>query len=124
MAGDLPITVPVGEHPAQSVQRLAHGITGGKWPVIACSILLHAPDDADFGEVILPVDLDVRIGFIILQPDVEARPVALDQFVLQDQRFQLGVGDDPFQIGDLADQPERFGVMPGTRLKVRTHAVA
>ena len=48
--------------------------------------------------------------------------MALDQLVFQDQRFQLGVGDDPFQVSDLAHEAPRLGVAIG--LEIRPNAVA
>ena len=75
-----------------------------------------------FGKVLLPVDLDVGIGLVVAQADVEARPVALDQLVFEDQRLQLGVGDDPLQVGDLGHQAPGAGFAIG--LEVRPDAVA
>ena len=122
VAGDLAGAVQVREHAAQNIQRLAHGVGGGKWAIVAAAVPLHAPNDADLGEILVPVQLDVGVGFVVLEPHVEPRPVALDQLIFQDQRFQLGVGDDPFQVGDLAHQPPRLGIPVG--LEVRADAVA
>jgi len=59
-----------------------------------------------FGKSFLPVDLDVGIGLVVFSGHCNG-VMALDQLVLEDQRLQLGVGDDPLQIGDLADETRR-----------------
>ena len=52
-----------------------------------------------FGKVIHPVDLDVWVLLIVLQPDIVARPVFLDQVHLEDQCLELRSDHDPFYVG-------------------------
>ena len=121
LTGDLARAVEIGEDAAQPVEGLAHGIGRGERAVVAPAVALHAPDDADLREILLPVELDVGIGFVVAQADVEAGPVALDQLVFEDQRLQLGVGDDPLQVGDLGHQAAGLGIAIG--LEVRPDAI-
>ena len=63
------------------------------------------------------------IGLVVAQADVEARPVALDELLLGEQRLGLGLGDEEVDRGDLADHlapplvalPEKW---PATRLRI------
>ena len=87
----------------------------GERAVIARAVLRHLAHGQHFGIGVLPFDLDVRIALVVFQPDVEVRLVALDQIRFEQQRFQLGVGDDPFQIGDLGDEALRLGGDPPRR---------
>src|SRR3712207_8041851 len=49
---------------------------------------------------------------------------SLDEVRLQDERLDLGVGDDELQIGDSLDQLARLAVVPAPRLEVGADAVA
>ncbi len=48
--------------------------------------------------------MDEREALVVLEHDVVARLVSLDQVVFQQQRFSLGIGDRDFDFGDLLDQ--------------------
>ena len=124
MPGDLAVAVQVGEYPAQYIERLAHGVGRCEWPIVTATVALHPAHDADLGEIVLPVDLDVGVGLVVVQPYVEAGPIALDQLVFKDQCFELGVGDDPFKIGDLSDQPPCARLMAGCFVEIGAHPVA
>ena len=43
-------------------------------------------------------DLDERVALVVLEPDVEARLVALDQVGLEQQRLADGVGERPLEV--------------------------
>jgi len=86
--------------------------------------LQHIAHGQHFGVGRLPLDLDVRIALVVLQPDVEVRLVALDEIRFEQQRFQLGVGDDPLEIGNLGDEALRLGRVIAGGVKVRSDAVA
>jgi len=68
--------------------------------------------------------LDVRILLVILEADIVLGPVAFDQLIFQDQRFQLGVGDHPLQVCDVRDQAPGLGAVLALLLEVGAHAVA
>ena len=65
---------------------------------------------------------DVRERLVVAQPDVERRPVALDEVLLEVQRLDLGPGDDHLEVGDPRDHPAdpRPGV--AALLEVAPHA--
>jgi hypothetical protein len=80
--------------------------------------------EVDAGELLVEADPDVRIGLVVPQPDVELRPVALDELLLGEQRFGLGLGDQEVDRGDpvdhLAPAARRLaGEMPGHPLADR-----
>ena len=50
--------------------------------------------------LVLDGDRDVRERLVVAQPDVERRPVALDEVLLEVERLDLGAGDDHLEVGD------------------------
>ena len=54
--------------------------------------------------LVLDRDGDVRERLVVAQPDVERRPVALDQVLLEVERLDLGAGDDHLDVGDARRQ--------------------
>ncbi len=77
------------------------GPGSGEGAEVPGAVLTHASGHEDLGEVILPGDLDVRVAFVILEPNVVVGPVTLDQVHLQDQRLQLRSGDDEVDAGHM-----------------------
>ena len=66
-------------------------------------------------------DQDVGIGFAVPQQNVVGGLVFFDEIVFENQGFNFGLGEDVFEINDLADHFLGFGVM-GTG-KIGAHAV-
>ena len=48
--------------------------------------------------------LQVEIVLVVLEPDVEARPVVLDQVVLEDERLDLVGRGDELEVGRLSNE--------------------
>ena len=69
------------------------------------------PRQIDFRELVR-AHADPRIGLRVLQQDVVAGLVLLDQVVLQQEGVGLGVHDGELRIGDLGHQDARFRVQP------------
>jgi hypothetical protein len=67
---------------------------------------------------------DVGIGLVVAQPDVERRPVALDQVLLQQQRLVFAAGPQELDLLDPVDQLR--GLERGVRLapEVRLHPLS
>jgi len=65
----------------------------------------------------------VRILLVVLEHDVESRPMLFDQVRFKHQRFSFVIDDYEFKVGDqfpeLVRLPIRFA-----GLKIRPHAVA
>src|SRR5471032_172247 len=66
-------------------------------------LLVHRAAVVDHARRIAAGDLQVGIGFIVAEQDVEARAQGLDQVILKDQRFGFAVGDGGFQPRDTLD---------------------
>ncbi len=122
-AGDLPVAGQEREDLPQDVQSLVDSPGGGIRPKVARAILHHLAGDRHLGEWLSPVDLDIRIALVVLEPDVVLRPVLLDQVHLEDERLQLRADDDPLKINDIPYEPARLGVMTGIRMEVGADAV-
>ena len=63
-----------------------------------------------------------RIGFVVPQDDVEARPKALDEVGLEQQRLGLGVGGDDLHRDRLRHHPPQ-PLRQARRLGVRHHTL-
>ena len=99
-------------------------VAGEVWAKVGAAVLAQAPRDEDFGVAVRHRELDVGVGLVVAQQDVEARLALLDQVVLERQRFVL-VGDgDVFDVDGLAHQ--RAGLRVGLRRlqKIRADARA
>ena len=74
---------------------------------------MHAPRDVHPWKVLGQVYLQVRIGLVVLEADVEVGPVALDEGVLKDESLGLGVRDDVLEVGQLADHAPGLAIQTG-----------
>jgi hypothetical protein len=68
--------------------------------------------------------LQVEVVLVVLETDVEARPVVLDEVALEDQRLHLVGRGDELEVVDLADQLGDPRCFPVARREVRAQAVA
>ena len=110
---DFAVTVQVRENTAQGVERMVTGAAGGIGAKVAGAVLAHAPHHLHFGEIVLPVHLDIGKTLVVLKADVIARLKTFDQLIFEDQRLQLGIRHPPGNIGDLIHQRLSFGVVVG-----------
>ncbi len=95
------------------------------WPIIIAAILAQAACHIYTGKALAPGQLDIRVGLIVPQQDVEARLLLLDQIILKRQRFFVVINDDIFNIHRFAQQASRFGVcLAYAFLEIRPHAGA
>ena len=65
-------------------------------------------------------DAHPGVGLAVLEVDVVARLVLLDQRVLEQQRIKLGLGDNRLNVGDLAHQHAESGGIVAL-MEVRTY---
>ena len=84
----------------------------------------HAAGHGDLRVRILIADLDVRVAFVIFELDVVMRFVAFDEVHLQDERFQFGFHNDPFDVVNVLHQLPGLFRVPGVIDKVGFHPVA
>src|SRR5579863_3855061 len=64
-------------------------VAGEIRPVIGRTVFAQAAGDKDFGESIGERELDVGVGLIVAQQDVEARLALLHEVVFQGEGFVL-----------------------------------
>ncbi len=117
---------PEREQPADEVHRFVDARRRGVRPEVAAAVVDELARPLDPRELVAQGHLDVRIALVVLEPDVEPRPVALDEVGLEEER--LG---DRIRLGDLDvddpvdDAPDPVDLAAGRLLlPVRAHAVA
>ena len=124
LAGDLAVAGQVGEDAAQHIQGLVHRPDAGVGAEVARAVLDHLAGDGHLGEGVRPVHLDVGVALVVLEADVVARAVLLDQVHLEDERLELRTDHDPLDIGDVLHQLAGLVVLVGALLEIGAHPVA
>src|SRR5258708_34933032 len=101
------------QEPLMNEMQDASGQAGREiWSKIERAIFLDAASEIHSRIFLRRGELDVRIGLIIAQENIEFRLIALDKIVFERKRLALIVDDDSFQVGDLANQRTGLGVHP------------
>ena len=91
---------PEREQPPDQVHRLVHRRRRRVRPEVPAAVVGQLAGALDAREVVGPGDLDVGVALVVLEADVEARLVALDQVRLEEERLADRVGDRVFDVGD------------------------
>ena len=105
------------------VDQLAQTVSVGVRPEVTRAVVTHEAREDYPGERLVG-DLQVRIAFVVAQPNVKRRLVTLDEVRFKDQRLDFVGDDDRADVGDLLDHCRRAGMVHGAFLKVRPNAVA
>ena len=84
---------------------------------------MQAAGDVD-ARIFLVRQLDVRIGLVVAQQDVEARLVLLDEVVFERQRFFFVIDQDVVDIARFRDEGAGLGVGELVFLEVAADAVS
>ena len=100
-----PLARPVGEDAVQDVERLAHLLRVRVRAEVDDAAAVPLPREHDPWVLVLDGHGDVRIGLVVAEPDVERRPVAADQVLLEVERLGLGLGHDHLEPLDAGDHP-------------------
>ncbi len=79
-------------------------VAGKVWAVVGCAVLAQAAGDKDLGKAVGKRQLDVGVGLVVAQQNVEARLALLDQVVFKCQRFVLIGDENVVQIDGFAHQ--------------------
>ena len=101
------------ERPQQEVERLADRVRVGERTEVADALALLPPHDQRPGPLLADGDREERVRLVVLQPDVEARLVRLDELVLEEERLDLVADLDPL------DRLGRRDHLPGARQQRR-----
>ena len=100
---DLDRAGPEREEPADQVHRLVDARGGRVRPEVAAPVVDELARPLDAREVVAVGDLDVRVALVVLEPDVEPRPEALDEVGLEEQRLGDRVGQGDLDVHDPVD---------------------
>ena len=117
---------PEREQPPDEVHRFVDARGGGVRAEVAAAVVDQLARPLDPRELVAQRHLDVRIALVVLEPDVEPRPVALDEVGLEEEglgdRVRLGHLDVDDPVDDAPDPVD----LAGRRLllPVRAHAAA
>src|SRR5207245_8970029 len=88
------------------------------------TVLFDTPSEINARILLASSELDVGIGLVVAEQDVELRPVFLDQIVLEGQGFAFVADDNGLQVGDFARERASFGVNPARLNEIGAHAAA
>ncbi len=118
-----PFAGPVRENAVEDVERLPHLLRRGVGAEVDDPAAVPLSREHDPRVFVLHGHGDVRVALVVAQADVERRPVALDQVLLEVECLDLGGRDDDLDLLDALDQPvEPEPAVPAA--KVRAHAGA
>jgi hypothetical protein len=110
LARHVVVARPHREDALDDVQRLAHPPDVGVRTEVARPVALEAARDEHARVGLLDGDLDVRVVLVVLERDVEARPVLLDEVRFEDQRVRLGGTTIVSRSRTLRTRPRVFGL--------------
>ena len=105
------------------VQSIARERGRQERAVIVRAVADNATGDHDLWKRLVG-ELEMRVRFIVLEKDVEARAMLFDKIRFKDQGLDLVVDHDEFEIGDQPHELPRFGIVIAARLKVGPNTVA
>ncbi len=97
----------------RAVQQVSHAIgqvAGEVGAIVGTAIPAQAAGDEDLRIAVAERELDIRIGLVVAQQDVEARLALLDEVVLERKRLALVVDHDVVDVHRFAHQRASFGV--------------
>ncbi len=83
------------ERPEEQVEGLPDRVGVGVRPEVADPLALRAPEHHRPGPFLVERDREVRVGLVVVVPDVEAGPVLLDEVELEEQGLDLVADPDP-----------------------------
>ena len=118
-----PLARTEAEDAVQDVERLAHLLRVRVRPEVDGATAMPLPREHDPRVLVLERHRDVRERLVVAQPDVERRPVALDEVLLEVERLRLVARDDDLDVRDPGGQLRHPGA-PVAALEVAAHAAA
>ncbi len=83
------------ERAQEEVEGLTDRVGMGVGTEVAHALALGAPHHHGPGPFLVEGDGEVRVGLVVLQPDVEARAVLLDEVELEEEGLDLVTDGDP-----------------------------
>ncbi len=98
------------EHLRQHLQRRAHALGVRVGPEVRAAGAVALAREVHARELLVERDRDERVGLVVAQADVEARPVLLDEALLGQQRLGLAGDHDAL---DAARRSATISACPG-----------
>ena len=112
------------EAAVDEVDQAMREVAGEVGAEVGAAVLAQAAGDEDLGVAVAERELDVGVGLVVAQQDVEARLALLDEVIFERERFML-VGDgDVVHVDSFAHQRAGLGVGLRGLEKVGAHAGA
>src|SRR5439155_24847749 len=99
-SGLRPLAGAVREDTVEHVQRLAHLLRVRVRTEVDDPPAVPLPGEHHARVLVLDRDRDVRKRLVVAKPDVERRPVPLDEILLEVERLDLVLGDDDLDVLD------------------------
>ena len=106
-AGTRALARPELEHAVQHVERLPHLLRVRVRPEVDGPAAVALAREHDPRVLVRDGHRDVRERLVVAQPDVERRPVALDEVLLEVERLGLVPRHDHLDVGDAAHELRR-----------------
>ena len=100
-----PLARPELERAVEDIERLADLLGVRVRAEVENPAAVPLPGEHHAREVVLDRDGDVRERLVVAEPDVERRPVALDEVLLEVERLGLGARDDDLDVFHALDEP-------------------
>ena len=108
---------PEREEPADEVHRLVDARRRRVRPEVPTAVVDELARPLDPRELVAEGHLDIWIALVVLEPDIEARPIALDEVGFQQERLGDGVGLGDLDVGDpVDDAPDAVDLATGRLL--------
>ena len=92
--------------------------------VILASVLAQPASDVHPGPALAERELDVGVGLIVAQQDVETWLALLDQVVFERKRFLVVGDDDVLDVDGFANERAGLSVFPAAFVEIAGHAAA
>ena len=118
-------TVAGADHinPAHQLDHVFYCRRAGVGAEILCLVLFHGSGKKDSGVWLVYGHFDEGIGLVILQHGVIFRAVLFDQVALQNQGFQLGIGDNVLKPCNMGDHLLDLGALVAAALEILADTV-
>ncbi len=118
------VAAPDGEDSLHYVERPAHRSHVCIWAEVAGTVVLQPARDEYPRERLLDRHLDVGIGLIVAQSDVESRTILLDQVRFENERVRLARDDYRLEVGDEPDEVAGFRALELVVGEIAAHSGA
>ena len=112
-----------GKQSAQELQAFMHSRHIRIRAEIACAILQNAPRHEHPRELFLQRDLHIGIALVVLEADIIAGTMLLDEVALEDERFHLRACHDGLEIRDFLHHGAHLRRMSLIALEILPHAI-